>query len=187
MSEHLPRPTEKKEHAPSPESARQEKERLEHLKHQAEKAERQHRNIEQLKERAESIAKSRKEVTAAEKGEKKHEPVIGMQRELKSQAYKETMRKVRRHLSPANRSFSKFIHQPAVDAVSEFSAKTVARPSAILGGGIVALLGSGFILFMAKYYGFRYNFFVYIGLLAVGFVAGVLIELLVRAVHRSKN
>lgn len=188
MSEKAPQPSHK-EHAPSPESSGKDKERLEHLKHkaeQAEKAERGRHNIEQLKEHAKEAAKSHKE-TQPHHEKESHESVIGTQRDIKTKAYKDTMRKARSHLKPTQRTFSKIIHQPVVDAVSEFSAKTVARPSAILGGGIMALIGSGFFLFMAKYYGFGYNFFVYIAFLAVGFVLGLLVELLFHRRNSTKS
>jgi hypothetical protein len=81
------------------------------------------------------------------------------------------------------RGLSKLIHQPAVRAVSEVGAKTVSRPSGLLGGGLLAFLGSSTYLFMTKYIGFRYNYLVFLLLFVGGFVLGLVLELLVRLVR----
>ena len=189
MSERLDHKPRTREHLSSPEVNMEAKKHLEVLKQkaeEAERAERQHHNIEHLKEQAETFAKSREETRQPDQEEKQTETTFGLGRELKNKAYKTTMRRVRSHLKPTARAFSKLIHQPTVDAVSEVGAKTIARPSGILGGGFVALIGSCFVLFMARRYGFRYNFFVYIGFLLIGFVLGLAIDLLVHSLHRRK-
>lgn len=138
-----------------------------------------------LERKAEQEAKSRHETPFAESEEARQD--IGSEtstkRALQGQAYGQLLQKVRANLKPAERTFSKFIHQPTIETVSEISGKTVARPSGILGGGLVALLGTGAILYMAKHYGFEYNFFVYVLLFAIGFLLGVTLEFVVRSIR----
>ena len=144
-------------------------------------------DIEALSSQAETHAISREVSLRDDQESQRNEPLLGMQQHLKSSAYEKTMGKVQAQLKPVSRSFSKLIHKPAVDAVSDLGAKTVARPAGLLGGGIVALIGSGAILFMAKYYGFTYNFFVYVGLFAGGYIVGVLLELAMRHLRKRKT
>lgn len=101
-----------------------------------------------------------------------------LRKETKKMAYKKTLSHVRRHLPKPERAFSKIIHQPVIEKVSDISAKTVARPSGLLAGGICAMFGSAFVLFMSKHYGFRYNFTIFIALLVLGFVLGLLLEMI---------
>jgi hypothetical protein len=74
---------------------------------------------------------------------------------------------------------SKVIHQPVVRAVSEVAAKTISRPSGLLGGGIVAFLGSAGYLYFTKYIGLPYNYFIFTLLFLGGFVVGLSLELIV--------
>ncbi|HTE58545.1 MAG TPA: hypothetical protein VK694_07430 [Verrucomicrobiae bacterium] len=140
-------------------------------------------NIDKIQASIHKEAVSGKDV-AIEHHRSESQPALGLQRELKATAYQKTLHKVQARLNPTQRSFSKVIHQPLVESVSEASAKTVARPSGILGGGLVALIGSGGLLYMAKHYGFKYNYFVFIALFLAGFLVGSAIELSVRAVKR---
>lgn len=79
------------------------------------------------------------------------------------------------------------MHNKAVEKVSDGIGKTVARPSGILGGGIVSLLGSCILLYMSKQYGFEYNFFVFFALMGGGFLLGVVLELCIFALRRTKS
>lgn len=106
-----------------------------------------------------------------------HAPAIQhVTKELKAIRYKETMRYVRRHLSPSERKLSSFIHTPSVEKVSEVGAKTVARPSGLLGGGLVALFGSVLTLYIARKYGFEVPNSLFMALFVVGFFVGLLGE-----------
>lgn len=106
-------------------------------------------------------------------------------RELKHMAYQRTLKRVRSRLPAPARTFSKFVHQPVVEAMSEVGAKTVARPSGILAGGIVAFLGSSVFLWISRHYGYEYNFLLFALLFVGGFFVGLLIELLLRLVRKS--
>lgn len=83
---------------------------------------------------------------------------------------------VQNKLKPAQKSFSKVIHQPLVRQVSESAAQTVSRPSGLLGGGIVAFIGSGLYLTLAHRVGFTYNYLLFLGFFGSGFLLGVALE-----------
>ncbi len=170
----------------SPEQTGEQIETAEHAKHTPEGSQ-ETPDTNSLEKQAKQIAEHAKtqESTTDKSPQIHQETIIGQQKELKQQKYQQLTHKIRSHLNPTERSFSKVVHNPVVEAISETSSKTVARPSGLLGGGIVALLGSGALLFMSKYYGFRYNFFVYILMFGVGFVAGVFIELGVRIIKKK--
>jgi len=108
-------------------------------------------------------------------------------RDVKTKAYKKELHRIQSHLTRSQKSFSKFIHNPVVESVSEVSGKTVARPSGLLGGGIVALLGSGALVIISRHYGFTYNFFVFIALLIAGFFLGLVVEMFVRGIVKAKS
>src|SRR5687768_9674897 len=80
-------------------------------------------NLDKIHQSIHKEAISGKEVTVGEKRQDSNQPVIGMQRELKLEAYHKTMRRVRRHLNPAEQRFSKFVHSGTMEPLSELGAK----------------------------------------------------------------
>src|SRR5690606_18536819 len=133
------------------------KQNLERLKEAAETHEHDH-SLDKIHESIHKEALSAKEITVGEHRQDADQPIFGVQKELKADAYNRTLQKVRGHLNAPERAFSKVMHHKVVESMSDVSSKTVARPSGILGGGIAALAGSGVVLYMAKHYGFQYNF-----------------------------
>ncbi|MDQ3065337.1 MAG: hypothetical protein M3Q36_03660 [bacterium] len=107
-------------------------------------------------------------------------------RELKQMSYSRTMNRVRQRLPIVVRPFSKFVHQPIVETVSESIGKTVARPSGILSGGIFAFIGSSVFLWISRHYGYEYNFLLLIILFAGGFLVGLLVELILQLIKKPK-
>jgi hypothetical protein len=97
-----------------------------------------------------------------------------------------TLTRVRHKLSGPDKSLSKVIHQPVVDAVSRVGEQTVARPSGVLGGAICAFLGSCLFLWASKHYGFRYNYFLFFLFFVGGFAIGLVIELMVYLSRRKQ-
>lgn len=143
-------------------------------------------SIDKLQESIHKEALSSEEITVGEEFTDSDRHIMGVHRELKDDAYRRTIQKVRGHLNPVDRAFSKVVHNRIMNPISEASGKTVGRPSGLLGGGIAALAGSCVVLYMAKYYGFRYNFTIFLLLLAGGFATGLLIELLFRFLRRKR-
>ncbi len=99
---------------------------------------------------------------------------------MKKTAYKKELTKIQHNLKKPQKAFSRFIHIDNIERVSDVGAKTVARSSGILGGGIIALLGSSIYLWMSKNYGFSYNYFVFIILFILGFFLGIVTELIIK-------
>jgi len=107
--------------------------------------------------------------------------------ELKKITLRRELKNIRRELSLPNKALSSVIHQPGIRQASEVSSKTIARPSALLGGGVTAFIGSGAYLVLANQMGFSYNYFVFIALFGIGFVVGLAIELLTSAIIGRKH
>lgn len=169
------------EHLKGVENSVEQKEKLQHLLEKAQEAHNKPaESQEALREAVKQEAISAKEVQGkvAEKEHPKQHDNVYITKTTKKAAYRKTLRHVQRQLPKRERGFSKVVHQPVVEKVSEVGSKTVARPSGLLTGGICALLGSSIILYMSKHYGFRYNFFVFILFLVGGFFVGLLLELL---------
>lgn len=108
-------------------------------------------------------------------------------KELRTLTAARSLATVRNRLPAADRAMSKVIHQPVIRAVSNAGAKTVARPSALFTGGLVAFLGSSLYLFLASHIGFTYNYVIAGVLFAGGFVLGILIEGIVSLASRARR
>jgi hypothetical protein len=107
--------------------------------------------------------------------------------ELRQVALRRELKNIRRKLRAPQKVLSNVIHQPVIRAVSESASKTVSRPSGLLGGGLVAFMGTSGYLYMAKHYGFRYNYMVFLLLLAGGFALGLILEFLVWVATGSRR
>lgn len=154
-------------------------------KHEQEptKQEREHGKVEQVevhRNKVESLAKSSEEHSPSktEKSPDAH-PVL-VNKQLKDMAFARAMTRARKKLPAPSRVFSKVVHQPTIDAASEFVGKTVARPSGMLGGAVVAFLGSSILLWVTRHYGYEYNYFAVILLFGIGLAIGLSVELIWR-------
>jgi hypothetical protein len=107
--------------------------------------------------------------------------------ELKSVTLRRELQHVRRRLPKYARPFSKLVHQPVIRTVSEAAGKTVSRPSGLLGGGLLAFIGTSSYLYLAKHIGFQYNSGVFVLLFVTGFVLGLGLELLVHIATKSRR
>ncbi len=142
--------------------------------------------IESLRSIAETQAVSGKETIIGEKGQphESDDSHASLHQQLRQTSFERSLQKIRSHMSGPDRQFSRFVHQPAIDAVSNFSAKTIARPSGLLIGSLFALIGSVFTLYMARRYGFLYNNLLFMFLFAAGYIVGLFCELSWRLLHR---
>jgi hypothetical protein len=177
MSERFPHhphlPERSKHHEQSPEARTHTQVETLHTDRQTEKL----LPIDQLQKTAENQARSSAEMNQPSTESSQEATSSYINHELKDLAYRRTMSRVRTQLSSPEKLFSKMVHAPVIDEVSDFAATTIARPSGILGGSVFALLGSAFVLYLAKHYGFEYNFLLFGLLFSGGFVIGILIEL----------
>jgi hypothetical protein len=141
--------------------------------------------VEAIKHRIKKESKSRDEVEVVDEESTPQGSQMLVNSELKGMAFQRTLKRVQRQLSRPERTFSKTIHRPTVDALSRAGEKTIARPAGILGGGLFALIGSIFVLYNAKQFGFKYNFLVFLILFVIGYVFGTVLEIFTRLL--SKN
>jgi hypothetical protein len=152
------------------------------------------KNIEQIRKEVEKHSDGSGEKTKraehfknnVEKSEHRHY----ITKKIKSDKYKETLKEIRTQLSKPNQVFSKFIHQPIIESTSEIGAKTIARPSGILSGGVVGLFGSILILFYAKNIGFEIPASAYVVLFLIGYLLGITIEFTYKLIlknHKKRN
>jgi len=108
-------------------------------------------------------------------------------RKIKADQYKQTLTAIRLGLSKPQRLLSTVIHQPVIEQLSELGAKTIARPSGILGGASFALFGSIFVLAIAHHIGFQVPNTIFIMLFVLGFFAGLASEIVVTFIHRVRS
>lgn len=158
---------------------------LEKLSEQAAESAVSHEQIQELQQNVEQQAISAKEFSAGEQ-EQQSTFVPGLHRDLKQTAYKRTLQRTQNSLNQPERVLSKVIHAPAVESISNVAGNTIARPSGILGGSIFALLGTMLLTYFTRRYGFSYNYLVFAILFAGGFVAGIIGELFLRLIRKSR-
>ena len=178
---------EKLNHQPTPEKSHSEKleyrASAEHLKHLHEKAERAEnrpkQEIENIKKSIESSSISGKEYSIGE-SESRPSNSYGITKHLKKDAYKRTLKKIQIKLSKPEQKFSKVIHKPVIEKVSEISSKTIARPNGIVVGSFMALVTSIFVLYWSRKNGFSYNYLLFIIVFVGGYIIGTASELLIK-------
>lgn len=139
----------------------------------------------EVEKHAQEASKSKLESPASENRDDLSLP--GVQQSMKNRTYKRELTKIQTKLSKPDKAFSKIIHNKTVETISNVGAQTLARPSGLLGGSIFAFIGSLLTYYMARHYGFRYNYLVMFLLFAVGFAAGAAIELLVWTTSRKRR
>ena len=99
---------------------------------------------------------------------------------------KQLFNNIRHYLPILDKQLSKVIHQPVIEEVSDKTSKTIARSSGVLGGSILAFVGSLSYLIFVKYVGITYNYTWVFIFFIIGFIVGLAIELLIRTLI-SKN
>lgn len=96
--------------------------------------------------------------------------------ELREQAFTRNMADVQKRMSAPSRTFSKFIHNHAVEDTSEVIGKTIARPTSVLYGSMCAFAILLVVYLLAKHNGFALSGSEFIGLFIVGWLLGLLID-----------
>lgn len=91
-------------------------------------------------------------------------------------SFKRTMSHIQKDMSPASRSFSKVIHSPVVEKVSNAVGSTIARPNLIIAGGLGTLILCSAVYLIAKRYGYVLSGFEAIGTFILGWCIGAIIE-----------
>lgn len=107
--------------------------------------------------------------------------------DLKKVTLQREIQAIRRKLPATQRALSRVVHQPIVRVLSEVTGQTASRPSGLLGGGLVAFLGSAIYLYMTKHVGFTYNYFVFLLLFVGGFGLGLGLEFIIWALTARRR
>lgn len=94
----------------------------------------------------------------------------------KDAAYKKTMKQVQSEMSPAARTFSKVIHTPVIEKTSQVVGNTLARPNAILSGGVCAFIFVTLTYLVAKKYGYPLSGFETMGAFLIGWILGIIYD-----------
>jgi len=130
-----------------------------------------HEALEAAEKKAEIINETNQEKSPAERrgnGSKKQQ----------DKAFNATMAEVREQMSAPSRTFSKVIHNKAVEKASEVAGSTVARPNAILSGAIFAFILTLAVYLIAKNLGYPLSGFETIGAFLLGWIVGIIYDFL---------
>lgn len=137
----------------------------------------------------ETEAVMKKETGSAER-KKDKEPASGPRLRPKPKTkkerdvvYKTEMKQVQSQLSPTARTFSKVIHNNAVEKVSDAAERTVMRPSALIGGAVLGLILGAIVYFIARANNYLLGSLEIVALFLIGAVVGVVVELAIRRVR----
>lgn len=153
-------------------------EQLEREANRAETNAERQKNIHEAMEVARNTAETAAEKTRAK--ETKHRPEKTTGRILtkadRKQAFDKTMQTVQSQLPAPSRAFSKFIHHPVVEKVSDAAGNTIARPNAILSGSLAALILTLAIYFVARRNGYPLSGTEMIAAFVVGWAVGNIID-----------
>jgi hypothetical protein len=149
-------------------------------------------NIEQARETADLLAPRDNPVERLQAAEKAQEPSqqLHINEELEGITLRRELKHMQRQLPAPERALSSAIHQPLIRAVSDAASKTVSRPSGLLGGGIVAFVGTSAYLYFTKHIGVQYNYLIFVLLFVGGFAVGLILELIIWTLarrHRSTH
>ena len=159
-------------HEAAPESSKERSEKLEHIRSEVSHEATHKTEIPKFDEETETDRSSAK-------------PPIN--KELKNITLNKELKHIRTKLSAPDKLGSRFIHIPLVRSISEVSSKTISRPSGLLGGGLVAFIGSGLYFYLTKHVGLRYNYAVFTVLFVGGFIIGLALELGIYTLRSSKK
>lgn len=119
-------------------------------------AETERKSVEEARKDIEKLQeKERAEAPKSEKLVKNKEKLNRTPtRKDRATSYQKVMQEVELHMTPAQRTFSRFIHHPAVERTSEVVGATVARPAAVLSGALFAFIFTLAIYSIARIYGY---------------------------------
>jgi len=102
------------------------------------------------------------------------------------ESFENQLRMVREEMGPIGRTFSKVIHNPVIESVSDFVGSTFARPNALLAGSVTAFIVVTVLYYLAKHYGFQLSGFETIAAFIIGWLIGTLYDYLKNVFHRNR-
>lgn len=134
-------------------------------------------------ERASSIEKEAHKPEEETKLEKRR-PATKHERKA---SYNKAMDEVKAQLPAPSRAFSNFIHQPAIEKISDAIGGTVARPNAILSGSIFAFTLTLAVYLIARLYGYPLSGSESIASFTLGWVIGIIFDYVRLLVGKRSN
>lgn len=145
--------------------------------------------LDELLKSAQEKAKTSKEIGAnnSDDSKKTNSSIRMIGNDLSNNSFKQIIKKTQKKLPFDQKLLSKFVHKPAVDTISEISSKTVARPVGLAMGGAFSLFASLLVLWASYFFGYEYNFLIGIMAFVGGFMAGTILEALLKIVFRRKS
>lgn len=185
MSEkQLPNSSEKLASVESHEAAKQLEKAAEHLRQRAEQEAVSRETVEQEKQAVRTEAQ-KEAISGRERsnGSERHQQAQ-VHRSVKQQTYRATMRRVEAKLPAYQRTFSRFVNNANVDKISNVTARTVARPSGVLGSGVVAVVVMIAVTYYAHTLGFTVSSSVFVVALLIGWIIGLMCEAVWRMIKR---
>jgi len=133
------------------------------------------KQIEQIRSNASREALSGKEYSRSEH-HKKDIKSIKINKQTKRAAYMRSLHRAQTHLSQKERTFSRIVHRPTIEKISNIASQTIARSSGLLFGSIFAFAGTILFVWFSRRFGIQYNYFIMILLFCGGYLVGVLVE-----------
>jgi hypothetical protein len=118
-------------------------------------------------------AEKKRKAPSSSPAKRRHGVVSKKEREA---SYKHHMQQLQSELSPGQRAFSKFIHNPVVEKTSEAIGNTIARPNAVLAGAVVAFILVLAVYVIARFYGYTLSGFETIGAFIAGWLLGIMYD-----------
>ena len=109
---------------------------------------------------------------------------LTLERQLRHDSYKTSLKRLQRHLTPTQRRFSRVVHQTTIEDISQALSETICRPYGLLGAGLAGVIGSTVLMALADKRAFSYNYYWVLVFLAGGFILGLLVEWLVSLTQR---
>lgn len=140
------------------------------------------KHIEHARTEAQREARAAHETSATE--EKNVGRELARPHMTREQSYMHTMKTVRMELSAPERAFSKIIHNPVVEQVSDTVGKTIARPHAILSGSLFACIFVLTLYLIARFYGFELRGSETILAFLIGWALGIVFDIVRSAIKR---
>jgi hypothetical protein len=136
------------------------------------------RKISAEKKRESELEKEKNNPEKAENKAPHTKPASHLTKKEKASVYTKQIKTVQAQLPRASRTFSKVVHNAAVEKVSDAAGKTIFRPSALIGGAIVGLAAGITVYSIARYYGYFMPSWLLPILLLLGALFGVAAELI---------
>lgn len=133
-------------------------------------------NLESIHHKIEQAAHSQAELKPKYQEKTHDNHTIYATQGLKSHMFSRTLARTRKHLNKPDRVLSKFVHNPTVNTISSLGEKTIARPSGLLAGSVVAFIGVSVFYYLSKHYGFAYNWLLIVILFIGGYALGYILE-----------